>query len=140
MSILFFFQFSRCTRKIRLNVLYRFLGTVDKLGTAYSDPVIASGYGAYMATPILRKAYAENKEMSKEQAIDLVYKVMQVLYYRDARSFPKVSCHLLKLYEAKFERNEFQCFQYQLGIIKKDGGVEIQGPLTLDGYWGPAVM
>ena len=95
-----------------------FLGTVDKLGTAYSDPVIASGYGAYMATPILRKAYAENKEMSKEQAIDLVYKVMQVLYYRDARSFPK----------------------YQLGIITKDGGVEIQGPLTLDGYWGPAVM
>ena len=95
-----------------------FLGTVDKLGTAYSDPVIASGYGAYMATPILRKAHAENKEMSKEQAIDLVYKVMQVLYYRDARSFPK----------------------YQLGIITKDGGVEMQGPLTLDGYWGPAVM
>lgn len=76
---------------IYLNMLYRFLGTVDKLGTAYSDPVIATGYGAYMATPILRKAHEENKDMSKEQAVELLYKVMQVLYYRDARSFPKVS-------------------------------------------------
>ncbi|XP_043599940.1 proteasome subunit beta type-4 isoform X1 [Bombus pyrosoma] len=95
-----------------------FLGTVDKLGTGYSDPVIATGYGAYMATPILRKAYEENKEMTKEQAIELLYKVMQVLFYRDARSFPK----------------------YQLGIITREGGVEIQGPLTLDSYWGPAIM
>nr|XP_012139699.1 PREDICTED: proteasome subunit beta type-4 isoform X2 [Megachile rotundata] len=68
-----------------------FLGTVDKLGTAYSDPVIATGYGAYMATPILRKAYEENKNMSKEEAIELLYKVMQVLFYRDARSFPKMT-------------------------------------------------
>ena len=66
------------------------MGTVDKLGTAYSDPVIATGYGAYMATPILRKAYEENKDMTKDQAIELLYKVMQVLFYRDARSFPKV--------------------------------------------------
>ncbi|XP_076181824.1 proteasome subunit beta type-4 [Ptiloglossa arizonensis] len=95
-----------------------FLGTVDKLGTAYSDPVIATGYGAYMATPILRKALEDNKEMTKEQAIELLYKVMQVLFYRDARSFPK----------------------YQLGIITREGGIEIQGSLTLDSYWGPAVM
>lgn len=66
------------------------MATVDKLGTAYSDPVIATGYGAYMATPVLRKAYEENSEMSKEEAIELLYKVMQVLFYRDARSFPKV--------------------------------------------------
>lgn len=95
-----------------------FLGTVDKLGTAYVDPVIATGYGAYMATPILRKAYEENSELTQEKAIELIYKVMQVLYYRDARSFPK----------------------YQLGIITKEKGVEMQGPITLDSYWGPALM
>lgn len=89
LSLLFFF-FQYFPYNI-WNISYRFLGTVDKLGTAYSDPVIATGYGAYMATPILRKAYEENQEMSKEQAIDLLYKVMQVLFYRDARSFPKVS-------------------------------------------------
>lgn len=63
---------------------------MDKLGTAYNDPVIATGYGAYMATPILRKAYEENSQMSKEQAVQLLHKVMQVLFYRDARAFPKV--------------------------------------------------
>lgn len=67
------------------------MATVDKLGTAYNDPVIATGYGAYMATPILRKAHEENNEMNKEEAIELLYKVMQVLFYRDARSFPKVN-------------------------------------------------
>lgn len=33
-----------------------FLGTVDKLGTAYSDRTICTGYGAHIATPILRDA------------------------------------------------------------------------------------
>ncbi|XP_024884614.1 proteasome subunit beta type-4-like, partial [Temnothorax curvispinosus] len=95
-----------------------FLRTVDKLGTAYNDPVIATGYGAYMATPILRKAYEDNNQMNKEEAIELLYKVMQVLFYRDARSFPK----------------------YHLGIVTKEKGVEIQGPLTLDSFWGPAAL
>ena len=66
------------------------MGTVDKLGTAFADPVIATGYGAYMATPMLAKAYEANSQMSEKEATDLIYKVMQVLFYRDARSFPKV--------------------------------------------------
>lgn len=33
-----------------------FLGAVDKLGTAYEDSAIATGLGAYMATPLLREA------------------------------------------------------------------------------------
>ncbi|KAL6436666.1 hypothetical protein ACFW04_004842 [Cataglyphis niger] len=70
-----------------------------------------------MASPILRKAYEENSEMNKEEAIELLYKVMQVLFYRDARSFPK----------------------YHLGIVTKEG-VEIQGPIILDSYWGPAIL
>lgn len=45
-----------------------------------------------MATPVLAKAYEENPNMTEEQACDLIYKVMQILYYRDARSFPKVFC------------------------------------------------
>lgn len=75
---------------IRFGTILLLLFTVDKLGTAYNDPVIATGYGAYMATPILRKAYEDNNQMNKEEAIELLYKVMQVLFYRDARSFPKV--------------------------------------------------
>ncbi|XP_012289178.1 proteasome subunit beta type-4 [Orussus abietinus] len=94
-----------------------FLGTVDKLGTAYTDPIIATGYGAYMATPVIRAAYEKNKEMSKEEALDLIKQVMTVLYYRDARSFPK----------------------YHIGIIDKEG-IEIKGPITLESNWEAAVM
>ncbi|EZA62258.1 Proteasome subunit beta type-4 [Ooceraea biroi] len=95
-----------------------FLGTVDKLGTAYIDPVIATGYGAYMATPILRKAYEENNQMSKEEALEHLYKAMQVLFYRDARSFPK----------------------FHIGIVTKEEGIELRGPVSLDSYWGPAIL
>lgn len=67
------------------------MGTVDKLGTAYIDPVIATGYGAYIATPLLRKAYDENNEMTEQQAADVLHKCMEVLFMRDARSFPRVN-------------------------------------------------
>jgi 20S proteasome subunit beta 7 len=70
--------------------LFRYLGTVDKLGTAFTDPIISTGYGAYLATPILSKAYETNSQMTETEATELIYKVMQVLFYRDARSFPKV--------------------------------------------------
>lgn len=83
---------------------FRFLGAVDKLGTAFADPVIATGYGAYLATPLLRKECESNKEMSKEQAKALITKVMQVLYYRDARSYPKASLF--------FNCNDFFFFYY----------------------------
>ncbi|KAK0175552.1 hypothetical protein PV327_009295 [Microctonus hyperodae] len=90
-----------------------FMGTVDKLGTAYIDPVIATGYGAYIATPLLRKAYDENNEMTEQEATDVLHKCMEVLFMRDARSFPR----------------------YQLGIITKENGVEVRGPITNKGYW-----
>ncbi|XP_008545942.1 proteasome subunit beta type-4 [Microplitis demolitor] len=95
-----------------------FMGTVDKLGTAYVDPVIATGYGAYMATPLLRKAWEANKEMSEEEAAALLHKCMEVLYMRDARSFPK----------------------YELGIITKEKGVEVRGPINNKGFWEVATM
>ena len=43
-----------------------------------------------MAMPILTKAYELNKEMSEQEAVDLINSVMKTLFYRDARSFPKV--------------------------------------------------
>ncbi|XP_072937668.1 proteasome subunit beta type-4 [Epargyreus clarus] len=65
-----------------------FLGAVDKLGTAYEDSTIATGLGAYMATPLLRSAL-EKGPLDEESATALVRKCMEVLFYRDARSFPR---------------------------------------------------
>lgn len=64
-----------------------FLGEIDKLGTAFSDEQIASGYGAYIALPLLRQAIDEkrlksNSKLNKQEAIELLKKCMEVLYYR----------------------------------------------------------
>lgn len=64
-----------------------FLGEVDKLGTAFVDEQIASGYGAYLALPLMRKAIDDkrqnfNSKLTKDEAVDLLKKCMEVLYYR----------------------------------------------------------
>ncbi|XP_025195178.1 proteasome subunit beta type-4 [Melanaphis sacchari] len=93
-----------------------FLGEIDKLGTAFIDDQIASGYGAYLALPLMRKAIDEKREkfnskLTKDEAINLLKNCMEVLYYRDARSHDK----------------------YQIGIITKDS-VEVQN-LVLKPRW-----
>ena len=60
-------------------------------GTTYQSSTIATGYGAYIAQPLLRKA-VEGKETSltEEEAIKIMDDCMRVLFYRDARSLNKV--------------------------------------------------
>ena len=74
--------------------LYRFLGFVDLRGTMYKSESIATGYGAYLAQPILRKAIESRTEpLTEPEAVKLLEECMRVLYYRDARSLNKVrSC------------------------------------------------
>ncbi|KAI9092094.1 nucleophile aminohydrolase [Phlyctochytrium arcticum] len=69
----------------------RFLGFVDLQGTTYEASTIATGYGAYIAQPLLRKA-VEGKEdtLTEEEAIKLMDDCMRVLFYRDARSLNKI--------------------------------------------------
>ena len=65
-----------------------FLGFVDKLGTAYKDSLIATGFGAYLAIPIMRKEYDERGgKFTQDEAMKCIQKCMEILYYRDARSW-----------------------------------------------------
>lgn len=68
-----------------------FLGYVDLLGTTYESDSIATGFGAYLAQPLLRNA-VEGKElnMTEAEAAELLERSLRVLYYRDARSIDKV--------------------------------------------------
>lgn len=93
-----------------------FLGAVDKLGTAYEDGTIATGLGAYMATPLLRDA-VEKGPLDEESAKAIVRKCMEVLFYRDARSFPR----------------------YQLGVVTA-AGVTVEEPVELKHDWSLAHM
>ena len=57
------------------------------LGTTFQASTIATGYGAYLAQPLLRDA-VEGKEdqLEEAQAQALLERCMKVLWYRDARS------------------------------------------------------
>ncbi|XP_013778864.1 proteasome subunit beta type-4-like [Limulus polyphemus] len=90
-----------------------FLGYVDKLGTAFEAPTIATGYGAYIAQPLLRDHWEKNKgKQTVEEARNLILSCLRILFYRDARSLDK----------------------YQIATVTKDG-VTIEGPLVLDTSW-----
>jgi len=97
-----------------------FLGYVDLLGTTYSSPTLATGYGAHIAQPLLREAYeakagldGKGELLTAEEAEKLLDDCMKVLFYRDARSLNK----------------------YQTAIISKDG-VVISESKKSETYWG----
>ena len=74
-----------------------FLGYVDLLGTTYTAPTLATGFGAHIAQPLLREAYeakagidGKGPLLTADEAEALLGECMKVLYYRDARSLNKV--------------------------------------------------
>ncbi|KAL1304944.1 hypothetical protein AAFC00_003855 [Neodothiora populina] len=71
-----------------------FLASADLLGTTFSAPTLATGFGAHLAQPILRRAVADENAaaaLSKEDAVKAVKECMKVLFYRDARSLDNYS-------------------------------------------------
>ncbi|KZT30284.1 proteasome endopeptidase complex beta subunit [Neolentinus lepideus HHB14362 ss-1] len=68
----------------------RFLAYVDLLGTTYSADTLATGYGAYIAQPLLRRAVEGRADtLTEEEAAKILEDCMRVLFYRDARSLNK---------------------------------------------------
>lgn len=94
-----------------------FLGCVDKIGVAFESPTVSTGFGAYLAQPILRNAFEQNPSMSCDQARQVVINCLRVLFYRDARSLNK----------------------YEVAVITKDG-VVIEPVQSLDTNWDIAPM
>jgi len=64
------------------------LGVTDNQGNSYRDEHVATGFGAYIARPLLRDAWLPN--LPFEAAKRLTEECMRVLYYRDARAHNKI--------------------------------------------------
>ncbi|XP_057316128.1 proteasome subunit beta type-4-like [Hydractinia symbiolongicarpus] len=94
-----------------------FLGYVDKLGVAYEENCIATGYGAYIAIPLIRKALEDKPNLSQIEAVKLVVDCLRVLYYRDARSINK----------------------FEITIVT-DGGVAMETNMVAETNWEIAHM
>ncbi|XP_056367007.1 proteasome subunit beta type-4 [Oenanthe melanoleuca] len=89
-----------------------FLGYVDMLGVAYEAPSLATGFGAYLAQPLLRAELERERLPTREEARELLERCLRVLYYRDARSFNR----------------------YEVAVVTEKG-VEMEGPQTLEANW-----
>ncbi|XP_072346699.1 proteasome subunit beta type-4 [Scyliorhinus torazame] len=89
-----------------------FLGYVDKLGVAYESATVATGFGAYLAQPLMRDVAEKQAQISKDEAHQLIERCLKVLYYRDARSYNR----------------------YQIATVTA-AGVEISGPMSTETNW-----
>ncbi len=65
-----------------------FLGYVDLIGTAYEEDFIATGFGAYLAIPLIRERWSADMEEGEARA--LLEDCMRVLYYRDCRASNRI--------------------------------------------------
>ena len=75
-----------------------YLASVDLLGTTFSAPSLATGYGSHLAQPILRKLVPDeesSKALSQEAAVEAIKECMKVLFYRDARSLDRYSIGII---------------------------------------------
>jgi 20S proteasome subunit beta 7 len=61
-----------------------FLGYVDLIGTAYEENFIATGFGSYIAIPMIRARW--RADMDEGEARALLEDCLRVLFYRDCRA------------------------------------------------------
>lgn len=66
-----------------------FLGHINFRGRSYETDCVATGFGMHLGLPLLRTFTGRSGEKTKEHAEAELRKVMEVLFYRDCRSFPK---------------------------------------------------
>ncbi|NXG14366.1 PSB4 protein, partial [Grallaria varia] len=90
-----------------------FLGYVDMLGVAYEAPTLATGFGAYLAQPLMREVLEKKPRLSQGEARDLL-------------------AHLDPGME--FQASHVLSPQYELATVTEKG-VEVEGPLTLEANW-----
>lgn len=104
----------RASKIVLINTRYRFLGYVDLRGTTYQSTTIATGFGAHLAQPILRKRVeGREDDITEEEAIEIMNECLRVLFYRDARSMNK------------FQRAKIT-----------ESGIEVTEPYSLETEWG----
>lgn len=65
-----------------------FLGYVDMIGTAYEENFIATGFGAYLAIPLIRERW--HAEMEEGEARALLEDCLRIMFYRDCRASSRI--------------------------------------------------
>lgn len=67
-----------------------FIGSVDDIGTRWTDDYAGSGYGAHFGVPLLRKALeVKNGKLTRDEALAVIQDALRVLFYRECRAVNK---------------------------------------------------
>jgi 20S proteasome subunit beta 7 len=85
-----------------------FLSYADLLGVTYTAPALATGFGSYLAIPLLRKVVdkeGDEKQVTEEQARAIIDECMKVLFYRDARSLDKYTVATITRAGIRFDKD-----------------------------------
>jgi 20S proteasome alpha/beta subunit len=83
------------------------------LGTRYSSTTVATGFGTYLAAPILRQQVEGREDtLSFDEAKSILESCMRVFYYRDARSINKVSFLIYQITCLLFITIDYACEYY----------------------------
>jgi 20S proteasome subunit beta 7 len=86
-----------------------FLASADLLGTTFTAPSLATGFGAHLAQPLLRKVAGDEQaaaSLTEADAIAAVKECLKVLFYRDARSIDKYSIAVVTKEGISLKENE----------------------------------
>ena len=65
-----------------------FLGFVDMIGTSFEEDFLATGFGGYLALPLIRERW--RPDITEAEARALLEDCMKVLYYRDCKASTRV--------------------------------------------------
>jgi len=88
-----------------------FLGMIDLIGTTIKENIIATGFGSYIAIPLLREKWSP--DMDEGEARALLEDCMKLLFYRDCKASNRI----------------------QIAKVTKANGVLISEPYELESSW-----
>ena len=109
-----------------------FLGWVDKIGTTIQDNFIATGFGGYLAIPLLREKW--RPDLTEGEARALLEDCMKVLFYRDCRASSKIQ--LAKVEAGTSTAEPLVSPPYQLETSWDAPSFQAHsGDLAMDGGW-----
>lgn len=107
-----------------------FLGSVDKIGTTVRDSVLATGFGSYLALPLLREKWRPG--MTEGEARAILEDCLKVLFYRDCRASSQIQ--LAKC--GTPNQNPLISDPYQLETSWSDPSFVNAAPAQIDGDGG----
>lgn len=105
-----------------------FLGQVDKIGTTLQENFLATGFGAYLAIPILREKW--RPDLDEGEAVAILEDCLKVLFYRDCRAGALVqlakstadSCTISDPYQLETQWNDPAFVGNEAAALEGDGG------------------